>query len=498
MVDALEVVYGDLVIGGASTNRIIGVPTYTKELDSFSFSCEFYLADETAGTFIAEIIQETDRATIPNKTFILRLSGNDERNLNPDDFDCFDPVGVIEKTGSEGDTTKTRVFTFRYTCRLDPAKEGYGGRSGTRFALTYDLNRARTGVFTGTYHADPDTSDNAREVFLAKGKQWALKVLEGLDAPPKTWQLKREEWLEPEGTNPDADEVDQPTQLDFVLEYEEIYSQQKLNADNDDRISDQTVRVVETTPGIKQGVVPGLPDARAFRSFRISYKVILDINQVKFLDALEVFTRTVLLSLAIQKVAKAYPEIQSGIIDNISTSQDEKENSVGVDYDIRSISNGSYVELSYEESLATDDGVLITPLLAGDEFLADVQKGFNTTILTRTLTAVQVGGQSPPDFPDPPDGYIRLRAPQQRALIRREGVPGNQRTILVTTQTDVWQKVKQYQGGGIQAVESGTTTVARGEEQTEYQRLTNRIQTTTNGTNDANVPKTQQGAGFNL
>jgi len=458
MAQAITIIYAGLTIGGALPHRKIRKYTQRRGKDVLNVSCEFLVADSDIDTFAALTATADVEGSKRDQTIKITIGTVDVLDVKESDFSAFNVEAVISKTGDIADTARTRVYTLDITANLDPSKTGFGGRFDTEIQTVYLENRARRVLFNIKYHAQgAPVSENALERYLGQAKIFAQSFLDNLDSPSKKWQLKAEDIRQNEGIDEDP-ETQEPTVVTATLQYDLLVASQGATPDTlDPEITSQNISLSRSQAAIEDTVMNGIR-AKKFEDFTITYSVVFN---VELTTDLRTKYDTKARALAIKKAQQRYPEL-GGILSVEDVTFDDVANSVTVQMRFSSASTGQFVKIGYEQTMITDEGLIITPLLLGDVLLADVQQGPKIIGIRQSLTQTYVFPGSRIELPDPPDGYLRLRSPEESVRVFEIGRLGRRLTLVELRQTVELRRLNQYKSGGkvgqVQSV-AGSTSI---------------------------------------
>jgi len=442
MAQSIEITYGALIIGGSSHTKIRKY-TYRRLRGELNFSCEFLVADSDVDTFAGLVSTVEGQAITADLRLKIIIGTVTILDVGEDDFTAFDVIPEISKVGDVVDTVRTRIYTLTVSARLNPSKAGFSGRFGTEIQTVFLGNRARRVSFRLNYSATSAPATTALARYLATGKLFAQAFLDNLDTPSKKWQIKSEDITQDEGLTASAT-AQKPTVVNVSLQYDELVASQTTKPDElDPKITSQNITISRSQVGIEDSIING-QRAKKFEDFGITYRC--EVNKELERD-LKTFYDTTVRALALDKIQKRFPTFGGALtVEDVNFSDDA--NTIEVQFRFTTAAAGQFIKISFEQTLLTNEGLIITPLLFVDPLLADLQQGPKTIQLRRVLTQTYILKGKKLPFPKDPAGYVRTSSPEESIKVFEIGRLGRRILVAQLRQAIEYRRINQYQGGG--------------------------------------------------
>jgi len=332
----LEVTYGDLVVGGASTTYLLdGVHVLRHGFLTSEVEFSFVAVGTSEAAFEDACRRAEDALREPDQSLKIRQGGSTLVDLSQDQDTGLDAMPTITKAGDEHDTGRSRTYRARIEFGRPGGRADVDGLRRSSVTLAYSPARVRTMTIEGEFTAVNGT--DARAQYEAKIDAMATAATTAFGG---TWELASE----------DASNTTNDKSVTFRRVYDEVIYAQGTGGTADAAIVRQTLQVEKTEQNEQGETFPARPlDVSTAR-----WDVSIDAEVTTDLDAKWESIKDWL-------TARTTEVLGGGIVLSRTPTFDRNANRISATIRVANATR-SFIRYSREVSDRLDYGVVLVPV----------------------------------------------------------------------------------------------------------------------------------------
>lgn len=158
----LSVEYGDLTIGGTSTEYLL-TDVHTIRAGFVTTAVEFTFVIQSGSGGLDQLVEDVEaNFTTPDQDLVIRQGSNTLLSLKQSDNTGLDAMPAIVKRGDVADTGTTRLYVVRIELGRPGNRAGVEGLRQNTVTVSYDPSRRRHVTISGEFTAFKTTAARAQ------------------------------------------------------------------------------------------------------------------------------------------------------------------------------------------------------------------------------------------------------------------------------------------------------------------------------------------------
>lgn len=253
----LSVEYGDLTIGGTSTEYLL-TDVHTIRAGFVTTAVEFTFVIQSGSGGLDQLVEDVEaNFTTPDQDLVIRQGSNTLLSLKQSDNTGLDAMPAIVKRGDVADTGTTRLYVVRIELGRPGNRAGVEGLRQNTVTVSYDPSRRRHVTIAGEFTAFKTTA--ARAQYEAKIDALCNAALSALTG---TFELALETALS--------------TVNDKSATFSRTYDEVIFNQGGGGVANATIVRQLLTVSKRQDRTAPQSPDAQTWTTSQVTYDCWID------------------------------------------------------------------------------------------------------------------------------------------------------------------------------------------------------------------------------